>query len=428
MTFSGLRRLRPRRTVTLAVFGIFVLAALAFGIHLWLYSQTHISTDDAFITANIAPISAQISGIVQQVPVNDNQQVKAGEVLVRLDPRNYEAGLAQAKAAVETAKGDLQNAILGVPYMADTTRSQVQQAEATLAAAQDGQQVATHDLQVRESDLKGQQAAAAAAAAGVQAAQADLEKARQDRDRMADLLKKGYVAQQDYDHAQATYLSAEASLEAARQRLDQAKQVALQSAAAVRSQQATLAQSARRVQEARAALANAESQTQQVKLREAQVDAARGRLAQAEANLQQAELNLSYTTIRAPFDGRVTQKSAEPGQVVQPGQPLLSIVGLGDVWVLANYKETELTHVKPGDPATVTVDAYPGVVFKGHLRLHPGRFRRHLLPPPARERHGQLCQGGAAHPREDRLRPGRDLQAPPRPRHVRRPHHPHPLS
>jgi membrane fusion protein (multidrug efflux system) len=383
MTFSGLRRLQPRRTVTLVVFGILVVAALAYGIHLWLYYQTHVSTDDAFITANIAPISAQVSGIVLEVPVNDNQQMKAGAVLVRLDPRNFEAAVAQAKAAVETAKGDLQNAILGVPYMADSTRSQVQQAEAALAAAQDGQQVATHDLQVRESDLKGQQAAAAAAAAAVQAAQADLEKARQDRERMAELLKEGYVAKQDYDHAQATYLSAQASLEAARQRLDQAKQVALQSAASVRSQQSTLAQSARRVQEARAALANAESQTQQVKIREAQVDSARGRLAQAEANLHQAELNLSYTTIRAPYDGRVTQKSVEPGQVVQPGQPLLSIVGLGEVWVLANYKETELTRVRPGDPATITVDTYPGIVFKGHVdSIQAGSGATFSLLPP----------------------------------------------
>jgi membrane fusion protein (multidrug efflux system) len=191
------------------------------------------------------------------------------------------------------------------------------------------------------------------------------------------------VAQQDYDHAQAALLSAEAALEAVRQRLDQARQVALQSAAAVRSQQATLAQSARRVQEARAALANAESQTQQVKLREAQVDSFRGRLAQAEANLQQVELNLSYTTIRAPMEGRVTQKTVEVGQVVQPGQPLLSIVGLGDVWVLANCKETQLTHVRPGQPVTITVDTYPGVVFKGHVdSIQAGSGATFSLLPP----------------------------------------------
>ena len=121
------------------------------------------------------------------------------------------------------------------------------------------------------------------------------------------------------------------------------------------------------MEEAEAALSNARSQRQQVKVRQTQVEAARGRLAQAAANLRQAELNLEYATVRAPVGGRVTKKTVEVGQVVQAGQSLLAVVDLDNVWVVANYKETELTRVLPGQHATVVVDTYPGAVFKARV-------------------------------------------------------------
>jgi membrane fusion protein (multidrug efflux system) len=172
-------------------------------------------------------------------------------------------------------------------------------------------------------------------------------------------------------------------LDVARHKLAQAQDDVRQAAAAVRSQQAALAQAGQRVAQSRAAMANAESQRQQVKLRQAQVDAARGRLELALANLKQAQLNLDYTTIRAPFDGRVSKKAVEVGQVVQTGQALLSIVSLDDVWVIANYKETELTDVRPGQRATVAVDAYPGQVFQGRVDSVQGGSGAvfSLLPP-----------------------------------------------
>jgi membrane fusion protein (multidrug efflux system) len=217
----------------------------------------------------------------------------------------------------------------------------------------------------------------------VRSAQADYELRRGDRDRMAALVRAQLVAQQEWDHAEAAFKTAEAALDAARKRLDQARSEVAQAEASLRTQQAAIAQSVRRVDESRASLENARSQRQQVRQRQAQVEAAQGRLAQALANLQQAELNLAYCTIRAPMAGRVSRKTVEMGQVVAVGQSLLAVVDLDDVWVVANYKETELTHVRPGQRATVTVDTYPGKTFKARVdSIQAGSGAVFSLLPP----------------------------------------------
>ena len=277
----------------------------------------------------------------------------------------------------------VRNAVVSVPLTDETTRSLADQAEAAVATAEEASRIATHDLEERRGLLKAKQAAEASAAATVRMAEADLERARQDRERTRSLVEDRMIAQQDYDHADAAFKSAQAALDVARQRVSQAHEEALQAEATVRSQTATLAQTRRRSEEARAALATARSQRQQVKVRQAQVDAARGRLGQASANLRQAELTLEYATIRAAVAGRVTKKSVEAGQVVQPGQPLLSIVNLDDVWVVANFKETALTEVKAGQRATVEVDTHPGVIFKARVdSIQAGSGAVFALLPP----------------------------------------------
>lgn len=377
------RHISPHRLLVLIGAAVLLLGGLAYGGYLWHYWQTHISTDDAYVTAHISPVSSRVPGTVVEVLVHDNQDVKAGDILIRLDLKDYEVAVAQARAAREVAKADLENATVNVPLTDDTTRSLLQQAEAARAAAQDASQVAEHDLEERRGQLKAKQAAEAAARASVGMAEADLERARLDRDRLKELVQAKMVAQQDYDHADAAFKVAQAALEVARQRLDQAREEVLQAAAVVRSQTATLAQSRRRTQEAEAALANAQGQRQQVKVRQAQVDAARSRLAQAGANLRQAELNLDYATIRAPVGGQVTKKTVEVGQVIQPGQALLSIVDLDHVWVVANFKETELTYVRPGQRATISVDTHPDVVFKGRVdSIQAGSGAVFSLLPP----------------------------------------------
>jgi membrane fusion protein (multidrug efflux system) len=372
-----------RRVILPIAAAVLLLIGLGYGGYLWHYWHIHVSTDDAYVTAHLVPVSARVSGTVIEVLVNDNQDVKAGDVLVRLDPKDYEVALAQARAAVEAAKADLDNSLVNVPLTDETTQSLVQQAEASLAAAQDASQVAMHDLEERRGQLKAKQAAEAAAKAAVRMAETDQERSRLDRDRTKELVDSKMIAQQDFDHADAAYQSAQAALDVSRQKVNQAREEVLQAEATVRSQTATLAQSQRRVEEAKAALANARSQRQQVKVRQTQVEAARGRLAQAMANQQQAELNLDYATIRAPVGGRVTKKTVEVGQVVQPGQPLLSLVDLDDVWVVANYKETDLTNVRVGQRATVVVDTYPGTAFKARVdSIQAGSGAVFSLLPP----------------------------------------------
>jgi membrane fusion protein, multidrug efflux system len=381
--FSTYHRVPPRRRLALVGIAVVVLGALGYGLYLWHYWHYHISTDDAYITAHIAPMSARVPGTVVAVLVDDNQDVKADQVLVRLDPRDYEVAVAQARAAVASARGDLENAVANVPLADESTRSLVQQADAVLGASQHGSEMARHDLDERRGQLQARQAAVAAAEAAVRSAQADYERSRLDRDRMSALLKSQLVAQQDWDHAEATFRTAEATLDAARRRLEQARSEVTQAEASLRTQQAAVAQSVRRVDESRASLANAQSQRQQVRVRQAQVEAAQGRLSQAIANLQQADLNLAYCTIRAPMAGRVSRKVVEVGQVVTAGQALLAVVDLDDVWVLANYKETELTQVRSGQRATVTVDTYPGKTFKARVdSIQAGSGAVFSLLPP----------------------------------------------
>jgi membrane fusion protein (multidrug efflux system) len=363
--------------------GLVLVGGLAYGGYLWHHSRTHVSTDDAYVAAHIAPISARIPGTVIEVAVDDNQDVKAGDVLVRLDPKDYEVALAQARAAADAAKGDLEYARVNVPLTDETTHSLAQQAEAALEAAKDAGRVAAHDLEERQGQLKAKRAAEAAAAAAVRMAEAELERARLDRERMRELVDAKMIAQQDFDHADAAFKATLAALDVARQKVSQAREEVVQIEATVKSQAATVSQSRRRQEEAEAALTNARSQRQQIKVRQAQVDAAGGKVAQALANLRQAELNLEYATVRAAVGGRVSKKSVEVGQVVQPGQPLLALVDLDNVWIVANFKETALTHVRPGQRAVIEVDTYPGAAFTARVdSIQAGSGAVFSLLPP----------------------------------------------
>jgi membrane fusion protein (multidrug efflux system) len=390
---NALARLAPRQRIQLGL-GVVALVGVVWGLSVYasrirygvLFSNLRGDDAGPVIAAlkdKQIPYRLGASGTVVEVPAVDNRDVKAGEVLVRLDPKDYEVALAQARAAADAAKADLDNSLVNVPLTDETTQSLVHQAEAALAAAQDANQVAVHDLEERRGQLKAKQAAEAATKAAVRMAEADLERSRLDRNRTKELVDSKMIAQQDYDHAEAAFQSAQAALDASRQKVRQASEEILQAEATVRSQTATVAQTQRRGEEAKAALANARSQRQQVKVRQTQVEAARGRLAQAMANLRQAELNLEYATIRAPVGGRVTKKTVEVGQGVQPGQPLLALVDLDGVWVVANYKETDLTKVQAGQRATVVVDTYPGTVFKARVdSIQAGSGAVFSLLPP----------------------------------------------
>jgi len=319
---------RRRRVLGLVVLGVLVVVAAVYGIRLWRYWDRHVSTDDAFVETHVSPVSARVRGTVLEVLVRDNQDVQAGAPLVRMDPRDFEVKVHQARAALATAQARLRAAVAGVPISESSTRSQVGLAQASEAKAALGIDGAARALDERRSKLRARRAAVQAAQAEVAARQADFERAGLDRKRIAALHERELTARQDIDHATNAFTTAGAMLEAARQRLDVARAEVAQAEAEVATQEVVLAQAGQQREEATHSLGDARSRRGEVTVRTAEAASAEAQLAEARAMLREAELNLEYTTLTAPAAGRVTRRTVEVGQTVQPGQPLLAIVDL----------------------------------------------------------------------------------------------------
>jgi membrane fusion protein (multidrug efflux system) len=381
--FGRPRRLRRRRAIAVGFLVLVVAVAAFYGVRAWRYWERHVSTDDAFVEAPVSPVSARLRGTVVDVLVRDNEEVAAGAPLVRLDARELEVKVLQARAAVASAQGRVQMASAGVPLTDESTRSQVAIAEAAAARAALGIDAARRAIEERRSRLRARQAAVQGARAEVVARQADLDRASLDRGRLKELLERQLIARQDFDHAESAFKSTTAGLDAARRRLDFARAEVAQAEAEVASQEVALAQAERQREEADAALRHARSRRGEVRIRSAEAAATEAQLAEARAALREAELNLEYATITAPMAGRVTKRTVEVGQVVQPGQPLLAIVDVSNVWVIANYKETQLTHVRPGQRAFITVDTHPGLDLRARVdSIQSGTGSRFSLLPP----------------------------------------------
>ena len=374
---------RRRRAIALALLAVVVVVIGAYGVRVWRYWDRHISTDDAFVEAHISPVSARVRGTVVEVLARDNEEVPAGAALVRLDPRDLEMKAHQARAVLATAASNLRTAAAGVPMTDESTRSQVALAEATAAGAALGIDGVRRVIDERRSRLLARRAAVQAATADVAARQADFDRAGLDRGRMQELLGRELVSRQEFDHADSAFRMAGAALEAARRRLDGARAEVAQAEAELASQEVALAQAGRQREAAEAGLGDARSRRGEVTIRSAEAASAQAKMAEARATLQEAELNLEYATILAPVAGRVTRRTVEVGQVVQPGQPLLALVDAGQVWVIANYKETQLTHVRPGQRAAISVDTHPGLVLQGRVdSIQSGTGSRFSLLPP----------------------------------------------
>ncbi len=333
------------------------------------YYHDRVSTDDAQVDGHIVPVASKIYGNVVEVLVNDNQPVEAGQVLARIDPRDYQVKVDLTRAALALTKSQAQAAHIGVPWTQETTQSGTSGADAQLAAAQaDHERAKVAFQQAGTSDL-------AYAGASLEKNQANYDRAQADLARMKPLLAKAEVSQQQFDAYRAAARVAESEVKAAQQKLLAAEQT-------VENLKAAMLAAEARVAQARSGVAQARANRKQVTISSAQASSALAGVAQARANLQAAELQLSYTTITAPIDGVVTKKSVEVGQVVQPGQGLLVLVPLHDVWVTANFKETELAKVRPGQKAEIKVDM-SGKTFTGHVDSIAGATgsRLSLLPP-----------------------------------------------
>ncbi|WP_275976291.1 HlyD family secretion protein [Geothrix alkalitolerans] len=294
--------------------------ALLLGGGLWLYSRNRVSTDDAQVDGHLVPVSCRVYGTVDKVLVEDNQAVKAGDPLVAVDPRDIQARLDQAKAALAQAKAQVEGA------RADLERAQV--------AFQ----------QAKGSDLE-------TAKANLDSKKASLDKAKMDVQRMKPLAEREEISAQQFDGIRTQAEVADGDWRAAQQKLA--------------------------------------SLQREADIRRVAVGAAEARLASAQAQVEQArasqeglELQLGYTKILAPVDGVVTRKFVEAGQTIQPGQGLMTLIPLHQTWVTANFKETQLAKMKPGQEAEIKVDMN-GAVLKGHVDSIAGSTgsRMSLLPP-----------------------------------------------
>ncbi len=336
---------------------------------LFAYYRNRETTDDAQVDGHITPMASKVYGRVEQVLVDDNQAVKAGQVLVKIDPRDYQAALDQAKASLALAESEARSAGVDVPRTRENVASGNSNADAQLMAAlaDVARAQATYD-QAQTADL-------AYAQANVEKSRANAELAKADLARYLPLMEKGEISKQQYDAAKANADASASALQA-----DLQKQAQAQRNVAVAKAQLDAAKA--RVDQAKAGVATALADVKQVSMRAADAQAKLAKVEQARAAVEAAELNLSYTEITAPVNGVATHKQVEPGQIVQAGQGLLVVVPLESVWVTANFKETQLKNMKPGQKAEVKVDTY-GKTFSGHVDSIAGATGAvlSLLPP-----------------------------------------------
>jgi membrane fusion protein (multidrug efflux system) len=318
---------------------VLLIVGGAFGYYLW--SRGKISTDDAYVDGHIYTITPRVSGYVTGVLVGDNQRVEKGQVLLTLDPVPYEVALAEASASLAEAEATLTSLDLGVPLELTQTAQRVRAARADLSSLRKTLEMARKQEEAAEQDLK--------------RAQAENSDAALDLHRIEDLRKKNAVPQSTLDKAQTLYETTLAKVRSAKATRD-----------SLRDRRASLASELGR-EEANIELAEtgkdlAEIKSLQVKAQKAKVDLAKARV-------RQAELDLSYTKIYSPTNGFVTQKRVESGLMTSKGQPLMAVVPLNpeEVWITANYKETQLTDVHPGQPVDIKVDTYPDVILKGKV-------------------------------------------------------------
>jgi membrane fusion protein (multidrug efflux system) len=346
--------------------GALVLAVIA---GLYFYYRNRETTDDAQVDGHITPMASKVYGRVAQVLVDDNQAVKTGQVLVKIDPRDYQAALDQAKASLALAESEARSAGVEVPRTREDVASGNSNADAQFMGSQAdlARTLSTYE-QSQTADL-------ALAQANVDKSRANAELAKADLVRYLPLVQKGEISKQQYDAAKANADANESALQADLQKQAQAKRN-------VEVAKAQLDAAKARVDQARAGVALARADVKQVSMKTADAQAKLAKVEQARGALDAAQLNLSYTDIVAPVNGVATHKQVEPGQVVQAGQGLLVVVPLQDVWVTANFKETQLKYMRPGQKAEVHVDTY-GKTFPGHVDSIAGATGSvlSLLPP-----------------------------------------------
>ncbi|WP_187290190.1 HlyD family secretion protein [Terriglobus saanensis] len=345
-----------------------VLLLGVLGLYL-IFTHGQVSTDDAQVDGRLVPVSPKISGYISELLVDDNQIVHKGAVIARIDPRDAQVRVDQALAALKVAQAQAASSLSDVPLTAGVTGSAVAGAEANLADAR------AEYARARATSEKAHHADTSLISANVADRQANYERTRADLARMKDLADKHEISHLQYDRFVADELMAKSQLEAAQQSLASQGGTAQISDAIVQA-------AAARVQQAQAQLSAAHTNRGQVGMRSQDADAMQAAVLAAHANLDAAKLQVSYTEIIAPQEGKVTRRTVEAGAYVAPGQTLLTLVPTRDVWVTANFKETQLRNVHGGERVEVKVDQL-GRTFSGHVASvsNATGSRLSLLPP-----------------------------------------------
>jgi len=344
-----------RRRRVLIVLPLLTALAAAGGAMAFLGGANKETTDDAQIEGHVAYVAPHVAGQVKRVLVKDNQHVQAGDVLVELDDRDLNVRLVSARADVAAARATLHasQTQLGV------TKKSV---ESNLAVARGGMAQAASALGTTRAGIDQAQAEITAARSRQKLAQIDFDRTNQ-------LFQSNVVSKSSFDAVSAA--------------LEQATANVTQAEARLKSAEAGRQNSSGTIESARGRVLAAESGPEQIEAAEAAVELASAKLNQAEAALQQAELNVSYTQIKAEVAGVVSRRSVEVGQMASPEKPLLALVPLNDTWVVANFKEDQIAHMRPGQLAQIEVDAFDGQKLKGHVdSLAGGTGARFSLLPP----------------------------------------------
>ena len=343
----------PRSRVGWIIAALVIVVLGVAGYFGWRYMNTYEDTDDAQVDGHLNALSARVAGYVTEVDVDDNQYVDKGQKLVQIDPRDYQVAVEKAKADLADAQAAAQASNINVPVENVSTASMVSAAEAEVTGV--------------HAALSAAQQQADAARSQLQAAQANNVRAQADLARYKTLLAKDETSQQIYDQADAAAKANAAAVDSARAGVAAAEQQVMQGES--------------RVSQSEANLKSSQTGPQQVQISQAKARAAAAQVEQKKAVLDQAELNLQYCTLTAPVSG-VVSKNVEVGNNVQPGQTLISIVPLDDIWITANFKETQLAHMRKGQAVTIAVDAYSRE-YHGKVDSIAGASgaRFSLLPP-----------------------------------------------
>jgi membrane fusion protein (multidrug efflux system) len=341
--------------IKFAVFLIFLVVAGIYGMRYWTYLDSYESTDDAQIDGDIYPVTSRISGTIKTIYVEDNQTVKKGDLLAEIDPRDYEVAVEQAKAELNESQSQVTAARPNVPITAQTTETSVASSGSDLANAQAQLAAARKDYDSANADIR--------------SAEADSAKAQADLVRYKQLVAKDEISRQQYDQAEAAAKSAAAQVEVKRATAEADEQN-------VRAAQARVQQAVTRQSEA------TNNRPQQIALQNALVQAREATAQVQRTKLEEAELNLTYVKIFAPIDGVIGKKSVASGEHVTAGQQIMLDIPLNNPWVTADFKETQLKMMHPGQRVTIHVDAYDRD-YEGYVDDFSGASgaRLSLLPP-----------------------------------------------